>query len=63
MSTSQPTSAAERLAALIELAHEHDDELSYIEVEQLQLATRRRVALRETRRSPAHAERRTPRQA
>jgi predicted GNAT superfamily acetyltransferase len=39
--------AAERLAALIELAQEHDDELSYIEVEQLVVFSSRQLAERE----------------
>jgi hypothetical protein len=43
-----PTSHAERLVVLIELAREHDDDYSSVEVEQLQLA-QRRFALRETR--------------
>lgn len=46
--TEQPaTNAAERLAALIDLAREHDDDLSYIEVELLE-AVSRRLVLRET---------------
>lgn len=49
MTTEQPTNrAAERLAALIDLAHEHDDDLSYIEVELLLAASRPHLALRET---------------
>lgn len=48
MTTEQPaTNAAERLAALIDLAREHDDDLSYIEVELLE-AVSRRLVLRET---------------
>lgn len=48
MRTAQPaTKAAERLAALIDLAREHDDDLSYVEVEQLLAAARRRLILRE----------------
>ena len=48
MTTEQPTSrAAERLAALIDLAQEHDDDFSYLEVEQLLAATRRPLVLRE----------------
>jgi hypothetical protein len=55
--TAEPTSrAAERLAALIDLAHEHDDDLNYAEVEQLMTATRRRLVLRE-RTQPAQPSR------
>jgi hypothetical protein len=43
------TTAAERLAALIELAAEHDDDLNYAEVEELLAASRRRLAIREPR--------------
>jgi hypothetical protein len=49
MTTEQPaTRAAERLAALLDLAREHDDEPNYIEIELLEAATRRSLALRET---------------
>jgi hypothetical protein len=62
MSTLQPTSAAERLAALCDLASEHDEDYSYIEVEQLELASRRRLTLRETPTRIIYSERRTQRQ-
>jgi hypothetical protein len=53
MTTEQPAKrAAERLAALIDLAHEHDDDLSYVEVELLLAASRPRLALHETPSSP-----------
>lgn len=53
MTSEQPAKrAAERLAALIDLAHEHDDDLSYIEVELLLAASRPRLALHETPSSP-----------
>lgn len=56
MHTPHSTShAAERLAALIDLAREHDDDLNYAEVEQLMTATRRLV-LRE-RTQPAQPSR------
>jgi hypothetical protein len=48
MTTEQPaTRAAERLAALIDLAHEHDDDFSYVEVELLLAASRPHLVLRE----------------
>jgi len=49
MQSSRPTSpAAERLAALIDLAREHDDDLNYAEVELLLAASHRRLIIRET---------------
>ncbi|NTU85562.1 MAG: hypothetical protein HGA45_40445 [Chloroflexales bacterium] len=49
MTTAQPTTqAAERLAALIDLAREHDDDLNYAEVELLLAASHRRLIIRET---------------
>lgn len=61
MTTEQPTSrAAERLAALIDLAHEHDDDLSYVEVELLLAASRPRIALREALPTPTARERQGP---
>lgn len=57
MHTPHSTShAAERLAALIDLAREHDDDLNYAEVEQLMSATRPRLVLRE-RTQPAQPSR------
>lgn len=65
MHTAEPTSRAAvseadaqrlRLAALIDLAHEHDDDLNYAEVEQLMTATCRRLALLE-RTQPAQPSR------
>jgi hypothetical protein len=53
MTTEQPaTRAAERLAALIDLAQEHDDDLSYVEVELLLAASRPRLILREKSAAP-----------
>jgi hypothetical protein len=49
MTTAQPTTqAAERLAALLDLAREHDDDLNYAEVELLLAASHRRRSIRET---------------
>lgn len=45
--TTKRTQATERLAALVDLAREHDDDLNYAEVEQLLAATRRPLILRE----------------
>lgn len=57
MTTTQPTiQAAARLAALIDLAREHDDDVNYAEVELLLAAARPRLVLRET--PPARATRR-----
>ena len=48
MTTEQPTSpAAERLAALLDLAREQDDDLNYVEVELLVAAARTRRSIRE----------------
>lgn len=48
MTTTQPTTqAAERLAALLDLAREHDDDVNYAEVELLLAAARPRLVIRE----------------
>ena len=46
--TPTATRAAERLAALLDLASEHDDDVNYAEVELLLAASHPRLALRET---------------
>lgn len=52
MTTAQTaTRAAERLAALLDLAREHDDDVNYAEVELLLAASHPRLALRETSQS------------
>ncbi len=48
MTTKRTTQAAERLAALLDLAREHDDDVNYTEVELLLAAARPRLILRET---------------
>lgn len=64
MTTEQPTSpAAERLAALLDLAREQDDDLNYVEVELLVAAARTRRTIREApaprnQAHPASSERR-----
>ena len=64
MTTEQPaTRAAERLAALIDLAREHDDDLSYVEVELLLAASRPRLALREAPARPVQPRRERERSA
>jgi hypothetical protein len=45
--TPTATRAAERLAALLDLAREHDDDVNYAEVELLLAASHPRLALRE----------------
>lgn len=57
MTTRPTTQAAERLAALLDLAHEHDDDVNYAEVELLLAAARPRLVLRE-RPQPARLPRR-----
>lgn len=47
MTTRLATQAAERLAALLDLAREHDDDVNYAEVELLLAAARPRLVLRE----------------
>lgn len=42
------TRAAERLAALFDLAREHDDDVNYVEVKLLLTTSHPRLALRET---------------
>lgn len=61
MTTEQPaTRAAERLAALLDLARERDDDdLSYIEVELLLAASRPLLVLRETPAAPPAQPRRS----
>lgn len=57
MTTSRPTTqAAERLAALLDLAREHDEDVNYAEVELLLIAARPRLALREAS-TPAQSRR------
>lgn len=56
MTTKRTTQAAERLAALLDLAREHDDDVNYAEVELLLAASHPRLALRETP-QPARAHR------
>jgi hypothetical protein len=48
MTTKLTTQAAERLAALLDLAREHDDDVNYAEVELLLAASYPRLTLRET---------------
>jgi hypothetical protein len=53
--THAPTTAAERIAALIDLAAEHDEPVAYLELVALLEAEQQRSRLRE-RREPLRAE-------